>query len=114
MDEYELEIGQVRRTLAKLVAGHGDPLVIHEYELELRNLRALYQAATETYTAGLSQPAPRQALRVTGFGEWTLPAVYAFVYEASMELDADAERLAAAVAETDYVASLLLVLGRVE
>jgi len=114
VDEYELEIGQVRRTLARLVASHANSTLIHEYELELRNLRALYQAATETYAAAAAQPEVVQALRLAGFGEWTLAAVYAFVYEASMALDADAERLAATVEDTDYVASLRLVLGRTE
>ena len=43
MDEYELEIQNVRRTLAELRERHSRPELIEEYEAELRNLRALYR-----------------------------------------------------------------------
>ena len=108
MDEYQLEINDVRRTLARLKADKADEALIEEYEAELRNLRALYQAATETLEAGRSDPRLRAALAELGFGEWTLQNVYSFVYEAAMAAEDDTRDLANVITHTDYAASLLL------
>lgn len=111
MDEYELEIRDIRRTLSRLRAERARPEIIEEYEAELRNLVSLYQAATETFDAGLRRPELREALRLLGFGEWTLGNVYAFVYEAAMETDTEGRDLANVIRHTDYAASLLAALS---
>ena len=108
MDEYQLEINEVRRTLARLKADKADPSLIEEYEAELRNLRALYLAATETLDAGNREPRLRNALAELGFGEWTLQNVYSFVYEAAMSTEDDQRDLANVITHTDYASSLLL------
>ncbi len=107
MDEYQLEIGSVRQILDRLRATEAHPALIDEYEAELRNLNALYQAARDTFTAGERDERIRGALTDLGFGEWTLTNVYSFVYEAAMEIDVASRDLASQINETDYAASLL-------
>jgi len=107
MDEYQIEISSIRRTLAGLKADKADPALIEEYEAELRNLRALYQAAIETLQAGEGEPRMREALADLGFGEWTLANVYSFVYEAAMSAEQDDRDLANVITHTDYATSLL-------
>jgi hypothetical protein len=107
VDEYQLEIQGLRRRLEALRQAEAEPAVIEEYEAEVRNLSALYRAATETLAAGQRDRRLPAALQALGFGDWTLTSVYGFVYEASMELPLDGRDLAGAVDETDYAASLL-------
>ncbi|MHB8488351.1 MAG: hypothetical protein ACYDCS_03530 [Candidatus Dormibacteria bacterium] len=111
MDEYQLEIQSLRRTLARLREEEADPALIEEYETEYRNLSSLYRAASDTFDADQTEPRLPDALASLGFGEWTLNNVYSFVYDASMELPVDDGReLARRIDETDYAASLLAVL----
>jgi hypothetical protein len=107
VDEYQLEINEVRRTLARLKADKAEASLIEEYEAELRNLRALYQAAIDTLEAGDKQPMMRVALSELGFGDWTLQNVYSFVYEAAMATEDDERDLANVINHTDYATSLL-------
>ncbi|HXA29747.1 MAG TPA: hypothetical protein VN193_13485 [Candidatus Angelobacter sp.] len=107
MDEYQIEINEVRRTLSRLKADKAAESLIEEYEAELRNLRALYQAAIDTMQAGQAEPRMRSALSELGFGEWTLPNVYSFVYEAAMSAEPDDRDLANVITHTDYATSLL-------
>jgi hypothetical protein len=111
VDEYQLEIQSLRRTLAHLREEEADPALIEEYETEYRNLSSLYRAASETFAAEEQDPRLAGILASLGFGEWTLSNVYSFVYDASMELPVDDGReLARRIDETDYAASLLAVL----
>jgi len=111
VDEYQLEIQSLRRTLARLREEEADSALIEEYETEYRNLSSLYKAATETYDADVGEPRLPNALASLGFGDWTLTNVYSFVYDASMGLPVDDGReLARRIDETDYAASLLAVL----
>jgi hypothetical protein len=111
VDEYQLEIQSLRRTLARLRDEDADSALIEEYETEYRNLSSLYRAASETFAADEQEPRLPRVLAALGFGDWTLPNVYSFVYDASMELPVDDGReLARRIDETDYAASLLAVL----
>jgi hypothetical protein len=111
VDEYQLEIQSLRRTLARLREADADAALIEEYETEYRNLSSLYRAASETFAADEKDPRLAEVLESLGFGEWTLSNVYSFVYDASMELPVDDGReLARRIDETDYAASLLAVL----
>jgi signal transduction histidine kinase len=107
VDEYQLEINEIRRTLARLKADKADAALIDEYEAELRNLRALYQAAIDTLQAGRGEPRMRAALGELGFGDWTLQNVYSFVYDAAMAAEPDERDLANVITHTDYATSLL-------
>jgi hypothetical protein len=111
VDEYQIEIGGVRRTLAHLRAEKAREELIEEYEAELRILVALYRAATETFDRGETSPGLRRALAEIGFGDWTLANVYSFVYEAAMDAEPDGRDLANVITHTDYPASLLAVLS---
>ena len=107
MDEYQLEIQGVRQTLARLREQDAAAPVIEEWAAELRNLRSLYRAAEETFTAGVTDPRLVTALDQLGFGDWSVANVYSFVYDLSMELDTSERDLATLIDETDYAASLL-------
>ncbi|MGO8687607.1 MAG: hypothetical protein ACLQT7_10605 [Candidatus Dormibacteria bacterium] len=111
MDEYQLEIDALRGTLDRLRAEEADPAVIDEYEVELRLLRSLYQAAIQTLADGDRDPRISGALERLGFGAWGLDAVYSFVYEAAMEVETDGRDLAGVIGETDFAASLLAGAG---
>lgn len=111
MDEYQLEIGEIRRTLARLKADKAEEALIEEYEAELRNLRALYDAARTTLEEGQREPRLRQVLAELGFGDWTLQNVYSFVYEAAMSTETDGRDLANVINHTDYAASLRQAAG---
>lgn len=104
-DQYQLEIRELRRTLARLQHDEAPPDLINEYEAEVRMHSALYRAAQETFTAGLDDGRVRAALRQLGFGEWTLDNVYSYVYDASMDLPDDGD-LPARIDDTDFADSL--------
>jgi hypothetical protein len=110
MDEYQLEIQSLRSRLVQLREQQADPALIDEYEAEVRNLTALYTAARDTFVAGENDARVRAALSALGFGEWKLENVYSFVYDASMDLDADGRALATEIEETDYAGSLVAAL----
>jgi hypothetical protein len=110
VDEYQIEIRALRRTLARLKAEKAKEALIEEYEAELRILVALYHAATETFERGGACPDLPRALAEIGFGDWTLTNVYSFVYEAAMDAEPDGRDLANVITHTDYGASLLAVL----
>ena len=111
MDEYQLEIRQLHQRLAQLRAAEAEPQLIEEYEVELRNLTAIYRAATVTLVEGEHDERLERALDQLGFGEWTLDNVYSFVYDLSMDLPLDGKELATLVETTDYAGSLLEALA---
>ena len=111
MNEYELEIESLRRTLARLRLEEADPQIIDEYEVELRILRALYEAARRTLPAGDHDPRLAAALESMGFGGWNLASVYSFVYDVAMDAETDGRDLAALIGEMDFVDTLLEVAG---
>ena len=106
MDEYQIEIGEIRRTLSRLKAEKAAENLIEEYEAELRILQSLYRAATEMLQEGERDTRLPEALGLLGFGEWELKNVYAFVYEATMEEDPGGRDLANVITHTDYAGSL--------
>lgn len=106
LDEYQIEIRDIRRTLSRLKAEKAREELIAEYEAELRNLVALYEAAGVTLEQGGADSELRRALDELGFGAWTLENVYAFVYEAAMDAEPDGRDLANVITHTDYAASL--------
>jgi hypothetical protein len=111
LDEYQIEIGQIRRELARLKAAEAARPIIEEVEAQLRILLALYHAAQETLDAGRHDARLRTALRELGFGDWTLTNVYSFVYEATLDAEPDGRDLANVIGHTDWTASLLGALG---
>lgn len=113
MDEYQLEIAGIRRTLDKLREDEAEPELIEEYEVELRLLTALYKAAGAMMEAGERDQRLREALPELGFGDWNLPNVYSFVYDAATATDLGGRELAQLIDETDYARSLLVAVDLV-
>jgi hypothetical protein len=108
VDEYQLEIQTLNAQLEHLRETEADLALIDEYEAEVRNLSALYRAASETYSAGAHNRRMAAALTVLGFGDWSMVNVYSFVYDLSMDLPLDGGRdLSTMIDETDYAGSLL-------
>jgi hypothetical protein len=107
VDEYALEIDSLRRTLARLRVEEAAPPLIDEYEVELRILVALYEAANRTMDARDGDAGLARALALLGFGAWDLNNVYAFVYEVAMEVDTDGRDLGALIGEMDFPALML-------
>jgi hypothetical protein len=110
VDEYQLEIQALRRRLSHLKSEKAEPELIEEYEVELRNLVALYDAATAAFSRGEDDRRLPSALELLGYGAWTFDNVYSFVYDAAIETDTDGRDLANVINHTDYGASLALAL----
>jgi hypothetical protein len=51
MDEYMLEINDLRRRIAKLKFENASVVIIEELEAQLRILRAIYDSATGLFSA---------------------------------------------------------------
>lgn len=106
MDEYLLEINEVRRRIAKLKFDHASTVIIDELEAQLRILKALYDSATGLYAMGQGDPGLQAAFRERDLGDWTVANVYFFVYEQAVALEPEGHDLATLIWHQDY-ASLL-------
>ena len=108
MDDYSKEIGDLQGEVARLVEAEGDKQEIAELEMQIRVLTALYGQATSLYDRGRGDPDLRRQLIIRGYGEWTLDNVYAFVFEAAVDLpDLEPKAFVNGIAHTDF-ASLLI------
>jgi hypothetical protein len=112
MDEYQLEITELRRRLARLKFEHAPEHIIEELEAELAILRALYASASNLLAAGEENPRLRAAFRQQGFGPWTLENVYFYVYEEATAIDPQGHDLAALIAHHDFAGRLLVPAGQ--
>ncbi len=52
MDEYLLEINELRRRIAKLKFERASVVIIEELEAQLRILKAIYESASGLFSAG--------------------------------------------------------------
>ena len=108
MDEYMVEINDLRRRIAKLKFERASVTIIDELEAQLRILKAIYDSATNLYAAGETDPRLQEGLRDQEFGSWTFDDVYAYVYEQAVELEASrGQDLATVIWHHDYAAPLL-------
>jgi len=105
MDEYELEITQLRRRIAGLKFRRADPVLINELEQELRILQAIYRATWRTFEAGEGRSDLRSRFQQMDLGGWSFENVYSYVYEEAVQLE-PAGDLAKAIERHDYVAPL--------
>ncbi|MHB8510018.1 MAG: hypothetical protein ACYDGR_15490 [Candidatus Dormibacteria bacterium] len=107
MDEWQLEMGEVRHRLSELKANRGDPGIMDELEAQLRILKSFYETAQQVYDQGISDSRLRTAFPSTGFGAWTFENVYSYIYEIAMEIDTGSRELSSMVPEMDYPGLIL-------
>lgn len=107
MDEYTLEINELRRRIAKLKFEHASAVIIDELEAQLRILRAIYDSTVRLHAEGELDPRLPAAFRKQDLGDWTFDNVYYFVYEQAVALDPDGHDLATMIWHQDYVGPLL-------
>jgi hypothetical protein len=107
MDEYLLEINDLRRRIAKLKFEHASVTIIEELEAQLRILRAIYDSATALFAAGEDDRRLQASFRDRQLGNWTFENVYFYVYEQAVALEPDSHDLATLIWHQDYAAPLL-------
>jgi hypothetical protein len=107
MDEYMLEINELRRRIAKLKFERASITVIEELEAQLRILKAIYDSASALYVAGETDAALQASFHERELGSWTFENVYFYVYEQAVALETNGHDLATLIWHHDYRAPLL-------
>src|SRR5216684_5632651 len=106
MDEYMLEINDLRRRIAKLKFERASVVIVEELEAQLRILKALYDSATVLFSAGQKDRRLQAGFRERELGSWTFENVYFYVYEQAVALEPDGHDLASLIWHHDYVEPL--------
>jgi hypothetical protein len=107
MDEYMLEINDLRRRIAKLKFERGSVVIIEELEAQLRILKAIYESATGLFSSGEQDRRLRAGFQERQLGSWTFENVYFYVYEQAVALEPDGQDLAILIWRHDYAGPLL-------
>jgi hypothetical protein len=107
MDEYMVEINELRRRVAKLKFERASVTIIEELEAQLRILRSIYDAATALFAAGETDSRLQASFRDRQLGNWTFENVYFYVYEQAVALEPEGHDLATLIWHFDYAAPLL-------
>ena len=107
MDEYMLEINDLRRRIAKLKFERASLTIIEELEAQLRILKAIYDSAQALYAAGEKDRKLQTSFAERDFGGWTFDNVYYYVYEQAVAIEPDRQDLATLIWQYDYRAPLL-------
>jgi hypothetical protein len=111
MDEWQLEMQEIQRTISRLRAHDGDPVVIDELEAELRILESFYATAWDVFEAGERDAQTRRSFAQLGMGDWTFGNVYSYVYERAMEIELGRRELSSLVPEQDYLGMIRRLAG---
>ena len=106
MDEWQLEMDEIKRRLGELKAHAGDLIIIDALEAELRILNSLYVTSLEVFEAGQRDLEAHLGLEAERWGEWKFRNVYSYVYEKALELELGRRELSSLVPEQDYIAML--------
>ena len=107
MDEYLLEINDLRRRIAKLKFERASVTIIEELEAQLRILKAIYDSASGLYAAGEKDRQMQAAFRDQQLGAWTFDNVYFYVYEQAVAIEPDGHDLATLIWHHDYTTPLV-------
>jgi hypothetical protein len=107
MDEYMLEIIELRRRIAKLKFEHASITIIEELEAQLRILKAIYDSANGLFATGEDDRRLQASFRERQLGNWTFENVYFYVYEQAVALEPDGHDLATLIWHHDYASPLL-------
>ncbi|MFN2462571.1 MAG: hypothetical protein ABR573_01545 [Candidatus Dormibacteria bacterium] len=106
MDEWQLEMDEIRRRVAELKAHNGEIVIIDELEAELRILKSFYETSLDVFEAGKNDRAAQQGLVAERWGDWTYRNVYSYVYDRAMELEPGRRELSSLIPEQDYIGML--------
>ena|SRR2546423_14160480 len=106
MDEYLLEINDLRRRIAKLKFERASITIIEELEAQLRILKAIYDSAMELFAAGETDRGLQASFRDHQLGNWTFENVYFYVYDQAVGLEPGGHDLATLIWRHDYQAAL--------
>ena len=110
VDDYSKEIRDLEAQHDDLVQAEGDQETIQDLGRQIDILHALYARARQLFERGLDDPDLRAGLKIRGYGDWTLDNVYAFVYEAAVELPSTGHHaFLREIAATDFERLLLPV-----
>jgi hypothetical protein len=107
MDEYLLEINDLRRRIAKLKFERASLTIIEELEAQLRILKAIYDSALALYAVGEKDRQLQASFGQRDLGGWTFDNVYFYVYEQAVAIEPDGHDLATLIWQHDYQAPLL-------
>jgi hypothetical protein len=106
MDEYLLEINDLRRRIAKLKFERASVTIIEEFEAQLRILKAIYDSAAGLFATGEKDGRLQASFRDRQLGSWTFENVYFYVYEQAVALEPGEHDLATLIWHHDYLAPL--------
>ncbi len=112
MDEYLVEINDLRRQIGRLKFERADLRLIEELEAQLRILSALYDATGRLFSEGMSDVNLQARFRERGLGDWTFDNVYYYVYEETMKIDPGTHDLASRISIRDYRSGLEAPAGK--
>lgn len=104
--EYLEEIGELQRKLVELQENEAAPALLDEYGTEIRILVALLEAARQVRERLVIEPELAAQLSARGFQPALFRDIYAFVYEAALEIEFEGTDFAHAVERTDFPALL--------
>ncbi len=87
MDDYSKEIADLGAQIEDMreEGADADTKTLHELQMQLDVLSAIYRRAVDLFDRGRADPTERRGLAMRGYGEWTLDNVYAFVYETAVD-----------------------------
>src|SRR5256885_14786526 len=107
MDEYMLEINDLRRRIATLKFERASIIIIEELEAQLRILKAIYDSAGALFAAGENDRRLQASFNERELGDWSFDNVYAYVYDQAVALEAQGHHLAGLILQAGYPSALL-------
>lgn len=107
MDEYMLEINDLRRRIAKLKSERASLTIIEELEAQLRILKAIYDSAGALFAAGENDRMLQAGFNERELVDWNFDNVYAYVYDQAVALEPEGHDLATLIWHHDYIGPLL-------
>jgi len=107
MDEYMVEMNDLRRQIARLKFRRAEQTIIAELEAQLRILKAIYDATWQLFSTGQSDSDLRASFKGRDLGDWNFPNVYFYVYEEAMQIELGEHDLASRIGRHDFRTPLL-------
>lgn len=104
--EYLEEIAELERRLVELEESEAAPELLQEYSTEVSVLKALLEATLRLRERLLEEPELAVQLSQRGFSAGRFSDLYAFVYDASLEIERAGEAFAREITGTDFAGLL--------